>query len=216
VTNDPATMRDPAGRAASAGWMALGPVAALMWILANLLPGFDGGSGHVQTYVGAQLTLLGWDLAMLADDYVALVGWTTNLWLVGAVGVLLWHGRREPSDPEDLVATRFLTLMTVVCACLAAVALSRSEYVVRIEVGTWLWVASIGVFAVFTVAWASDRSRRGAIAHALDPGVNAAAAGTTSDPAGARSAPTGSDHSPASDRDHGTAVYEPSRWVWPP
>jgi hypothetical protein len=151
--------RDPAGRLARYAPAVLAWVALVLWLVANLLPGVVGGPSWEgpTSYEGWRLTLLGWDLALLADDGIALVGWTANVWLILAVGVRVWHLWLEPDETDHLVAAAITTAMTVGCALLAVVALARSEYIVSIEVGTWVWIASIGVFALSTTLWAIER-----------------------------------------------------------
>jgi uncharacterized membrane protein YgdD (TMEM256/DUF423 family) len=135
-----------------------------MWLVANALPAGVERLG-TSTSPGFRYTVGGWALARIDGDYLALIGWTANLWLLGAVGIRVWHRRREPSEHDHLVATTAATIIAMGCACLAVIALSASRWIVSIEVGTPVWVASILVFAGSTASWAEDRKRR---ARAID------------------------------------------------
>jgi len=146
-----------------------------MWLVANALPAAVERLG-TSTSPGFRYTVGGWDFALIASDYLALIGWTANLWLLGAVGIRVWHRRREPSGHDHLVAAMAATIIAMGCACLAVVALSLSRWIVSIEIGTAIWVASILVFAGSTAWWAEDRKRR---ARAIDgAGVRRAAPAT--------------------------------------
>jgi hypothetical protein len=132
-----------------------------MWLVANALPAAVSRY-DTSPHLGWWYTVFGWDPAFVVSDYLALLGWTANLWLLAAVGIRVWHARREPSEHEHLVAATATTIVAMGCAALAVVALSLSEWIVSIEAGTPLWAASFLVFTGSTAWWAEDRKRRSA------------------------------------------------------
>jgi hypothetical protein len=193
-----ASRLDPARRIGRYAPAALAWAALIVWLVANMLPGFVGGFNERVAYPGVYLTFGGWQDAVMARDGLALIGWTANLWLAAAA-VRLWDRGRKRSEPDHRVAAGGLTAVAGVCGLVAIWALAQSEYVAQITVGTWIWVSSIGIFAVSTVLWV----------------VNLGAAGTSPRDDGPRLAEYDQDsvRNPLIRPPRTGADDQPSRWI---
>ena len=138
--------------------LVLGLIAVDMWVLANTLPAVVTTDG---AFRGWTLTLLGW-MGIFAGP-LSIVGWSANGWALGAVFVRAWAwGYADRGDGLSRLAMA-LALAAVACSAVGILWMTTSRYVLAIEIGTWVWPASLVVFLGSTLWWAQSRRHRVAV-----------------------------------------------------
>lgn len=126
-----------------------------MWVFANILPAVVTTDG---TFRGWTLTLLGW-MGIFAGP-LSILGWSANGWALGAVFVGAWAwGHAERGEVLSRWALA-LALATVACSGVGILWMTTSRYVLSIEIGTWVWFASLVVSLGSTLWWANSRRHR--------------------------------------------------------
>jgi hypothetical protein len=97
---------------------------------------------------GIRLTIGGWADAIMADDWLAFVGWTANLWMVATLLACLLRRRN---------AALCCALIGMVCAVIGVLSLYLSEYILAISVGPFIWCGSFFLIAAAMNEWEAWR-----------------------------------------------------------